>query len=163
MKAGPNSISGAGVTSLTGAVSDYAGQRYAYQGFQNNAVINGTNPNYNGSTSFIFAGDSGGPSLSGNTILGVHSSSTTGTLNGNLGNDPNSEVADSTDTWKDVSVADYLPWINTQLATLSVPEPSISSFAIFGGLAVLATRRYTQKARSTYRHAIAPKTPEFRL
>ena len=111
-------------------------------------MINGVSPNYNGSTSFIFAGDSGGPSLSGNTILGVHSSSTTGTLNGNLGNDPKSEVADSTDMWQDVSVADYLPWINMELATLSVPEPSPSSFAIFGGLAMLATRLYWRKTRS---------------
>jgi len=147
LKAGPNSINGAGVTAINGAVSDYAGQRYAYQGFQNNLAINGTSPNYNGSTSFIFAGDSGGPSLSGNTILGVHSSSTTGTLNGNLGNDPNSEVADSTDMWQDVSVYDYLPWINMELATLSIPEPSISSFAIFGSLIVVTTRRYWRKAR----------------
>jgi hypothetical protein len=148
LKAGPNSINGAGVTAITGAVSDYAGQRYAYQGFQNNCVINGASPNYNGSTSFIFAGDSGGPSLSGNTILGVHSSSTTGTLTGNLGNDKNSEIADSTDMWQDVSVADYLPWIKTELTTLSVPEPSISSFAMLGGLIVLATRRYCRKACS---------------
>ena len=148
LHAGPNSINGAGVTTITGAVSDYAGQNYVYQGFQNNLMINGVSPNYNGSTSFIFAGDSGGPSLSGNTILGVHSSSTTGTLNGNLGNDPKSEVADSTDMWQDVSVADYLPWINMELATLSVPEPSPSSFAIFGGLAMLATRLYWRKTRS---------------
>lgn len=138
LKAGPNSINGNGVITITGAVSDYAGQRYVYQGFQNNCVINGVSPNYNGSTSFVFAGDSGGPSLSGNTILGVHSSSSTGTLNGNLGNDPNSEVADSTDNWSDVSVYDYLPWINMELATLSVPEPSVSSLAVLGGLIVAA-------------------------
>ena len=148
LKAGPNSINGAGVTTITGAVSDYAGQNYVYEGFQNGPAINGVSPNYNGSTSFIFAGDSGGPSLSGNTILGVHSSSTTGTLTGNLGNDKNSEVADATDRWQDVSVNDYLTWINMELATLSVPEPSISSLALFGGLIVVAARRYWRRARS---------------
>src|SRR5579859_6174325 len=44
LKAGPNSLNGAGVTAITGAVSDYAGQNYAYQGFQNSCVINGTSP-----------------------------------------------------------------------------------------------------------------------
>ena len=148
LKAGPNSINGAGVTAITGAVSKYAGQNYVYQGFQNSLAINGVSPNYNGSTSFIFSGDSGGPSLSGNTILGVHSSSTTGTITRGGVNDPNSEVADATDMWQDVSVADYLPWINMELATLSVPEPSIGSFALFGGLIIVATRRYWRKAYS---------------
>ena len=141
LKAGPNSVGGAGVTTLNGAVSDYAGQIYVYEGFQNNCVINGVSPNYNGSTSYIFSGDSGGPSLSGNTIFGVHSSSTAGTLNGNLGNDPNSQVADSTDQWQDVSVFNYLSWINTELATLSIPEPSTVSMVVLGGLAVMAIRR----------------------
>lgn len=145
LKAGPNTVSGAGVTTVTGAVSAYAGQNYVYQGFQNNCVINGTSPNYNGSTSFIFGGDSGGPSLVGNTILGVHSSSTRSTLTGNLGNDPNSQVADSTDTWQDVNVYDYLTWINTELATLSIPEPSTISIALLGALAVMGARRRRQK------------------
>jgi hypothetical protein len=115
-------------------------------------VINGTSPNYNGSTSFIFAGDSGGPSLSGNTIFGVHSSSTTGTLNGNLGNDKNSEVADSTDTWQDVSVNDYLPWINMELATLSVPEPSIGALVVLGGVIVVVARRRWHKVPASGNH-----------
>jgi hypothetical protein len=146
LKAGPNTVNGAGVTTVNGAVSDYAGQIYVYQGFQNSCLINGVNPNYNGSTSYIFSGDSGGPSLSGNTIFGVHSSSQASQLTG----DPNSQVAQPGYVWSDVSVADYLPWINTELATLSVPEPSISSFAIFGGLIVVATRRH-------WRNALSPK------
>jgi hypothetical protein len=145
LKAGPNSVNGAGVTTINGAVSDYAGQPYVYDGFQNNCVINGVNPNYNGSTSYIFSGDSGGPSLSGNTIFGVHSSSTAGTINGGLGNDPNSQVADSTDMWQDVSVYNYLPWINLQLATLSIPEPSTVLIAMIGGAFVIATRRRWHK------------------
>jgi hypothetical protein len=145
LKAGPNSVGGAGVTTINGAVSDYAGQLYVYEGFQNNCVINGVSPNYNGSTSYIFSGDSGGPSLSGNTIFGVHSSSTAGTLNGNLGNDPNSQVADSTDQWQDVSVFNYLTWINTELATLSIPEPSTVSMIVIGGFAVMAARKRWHK------------------
>ena len=140
LKAGPNSVSGAGVTTINGAVSAYAGQLYVYDGIQNNCVINGASPNYNGSTSYIFSGDSGGPSLSGNTIFGVHSSSTAGTLNGNLGNDPNSLVADSADNWQDVSVYNYLSWINTELATLSIPEPSTVFLAMIGGSVVIAAR-----------------------
>ena len=126
LKAGPNTVSAAGVTNVTGAVSDYAGQNYVYQGFQNGALINGANPNYNNSTSYIFSGDSGGPSLAGNTIFGVHSSSVTGTISG----DANSEFAyslttDATYLWQDVNVFDYLPWINDQLANLSpIPEPA---------------------------------------
>jgi hypothetical protein len=145
LRAGPNTVGGAGVTTITGAASAYAGQNYVYQGFQNNCVINGASPNYNGSTSFIFGGDSGGPSLSGNTIFGVHSSSTRSTLTGNLGNDPNSQVADSTDTWQDVNVYDYLPWINMELATLSIPEPSTISLALLGVLAVMGVSRRRQK------------------
>jgi len=152
LKAGPNTVSGAGVTTITGAVSAYAGQNYVYQGFQNNCVINGTSPNYNGSTSFIFGGDSGGPSLSGNTIFGVHSSSTRSTLTGNLGNDPNSQVADSTDTWQDVNVYNYLPWINMELATLSIPEPSIGSLVVAGGVMMIVVRRHLRKARTAGNH-----------
>jgi hypothetical protein len=141
LKAGPNSLSAAGVTAITGAVSAYAGINYAYQGFQNGAQINGANPNYNGSTSYIFSGDSGGPSLSGNTILGVHSSSVTGTVAG----DPNSEFAynlgaNANYQWQDVSVFDNLTWINEELATLSVPEPSVACLAALGLLAVARQR-----------------------
>jgi len=142
LKAGPNSLNGAGVTAITGAVSDYAGQNYAYQGFQNSCVINGTSPNYNGSTSYIFSGDSGGPSLSGNTILGVHSSSQASQLTG----DPNSQVAQPGYLWSDVSVYDYLPWINTELATLSIPEPSLGALVALGGVVVVIARRRWHKA-----------------
>ena len=143
LKAGPNSVNGAGVTTITGAQSEYAGLDYVYQGFQNNCVINGTSPNYNNSTSFIFPGDSGGPSLSGNTILGVHSSSSSaGFYVFNGVTDTNSMVAGSAQSWQDVNVYDYISWINSELTTLSIPEPSASSLAVVGGLAVIIARRY---------------------
>lgn len=141
--AGPNTTGGGGVQALVGAVSDYAGQNYQYQGFSNGAVIAGANPNYNGSTSYIFSGDSGGPSLVGNTIVGVHSSSVTTHYTGQ----PTSEFAYSSTfnnsyIWKDVSVFDYLPWINDQLVNLSpVPEPGTWVLLITGSLALLILRR----------------------
>jgi hypothetical protein len=132
------------VIAITGAVSDYAGIRYAYQGFQNGARINGAFPNFNGSTSYIFAGDSGGPSLSGNTILGVHSSSVTD----EFVNDANSEIAYDNGAapgylWSDVSVFDNLAWINGELATISIPEPSIAGLLTLGLLGII--RRRTSK------------------
>jgi hypothetical protein len=128
-----------------GALSDFGTVHYQYAGFSNGALINGNAGNgWAGSTSYIFSGDSGGPSLSGNTILGVHSSSVTSTWT----NDANSEVArPSTDDpayiWKDVSVFDNLAWINNELATLSpVPEPSTwVLLAIAGALFCLKRRR----------------------
>ncbi len=146
LAAGPNTVGAGGVTTITGAVSDFAGQNYVYEGFQNGALINGVSPNYNGSTSYIFSGDSGGPSLNGNVIVGVHSSSVTGTISG----DPNSEFAYANvfgagqgHQWQDVNVNDYLPWIKLQLDTLSpVPEPTTLALALFGlvGLLVCARR-----------------------
>jgi hypothetical protein len=146
LKAGPNTINAAGVIPITGAVSDYAGIRYSYQGFQNGARINGASPNFNGSTSYIFAGDSGGPSLSGNTILGVHSSSVTD----EFVNDPNSEIAYDNGAapgylWSDVSVFDNLAWINSELAIISIPEPSIAGLLTLGLLGII--RRRTSKGR----------------
>ncbi len=143
LAAGPNTLSAAGVTNLVGAVSDYAGQNYQYDGFSNGALINGAAPNYNGSTSYIFSGDSGGPSLMGNTIVGVHSSSVTGKLTG----DNNSEIAFGTATdpayiWKDLSVFAYSDWINDQLINLSpVPEPSSWIILISGTMMALAWAR----------------------
>lgn len=140
LKAGPNSVGPGGVTALIGAVSDYAGQNYAYQGFTNGAVINGVANNYNGSTSYIFSGDSGGPSLSGNTILGVHSSSVTSALQ----NDANAEFAYSNNAgyfWKDVSVFDSVDWINEQLEILCIPEPSTWVLLVVGSGVVLVYRR----------------------
>jgi hypothetical protein len=155
LKAGPNSINAAGVTAITGALSDYPGGvdamgnpvagnfAYQYDGFQNGCLINGANPNYNGSTSYIFSGDSGGPSLTGNTILGVHSSSVTGTLVG----DANSQFAYPTTVnanylWQDVSVGDNLPWINQELATLSpVPEPTSAAILLMGSVGLMARKR----------------------
>jgi len=143
LKAGPNTVGAGGVTALVGAVSDFAGQNYAYDGFTNGALINGASPNYNGSTTYIFSGDSGGPSLSGGTIVGVHSSSVTGTL----ANDANSEFAyDNTAAanylWKDVSVFSSLDWINSQLETLCpVPEPGTFVLFVIGGMALVLWRR----------------------
>jgi hypothetical protein len=143
LAAGPNTTGAGGVVAITGAVSDYAGQNYQYQGFTNGALINGVNPNYNGSTSYIFSGDSGGPSLVGNTIVGVHSSSVTGVLAG----DANSEFAYNNVfrpnyRWQDVNVADYLPWINDQLINLSpVPEPATWVLMVFGSVAIVVWRR----------------------
>jgi hypothetical protein len=146
LAAGPNTLNGSGVTAITGAVSE-AGPNYMYQGFQNGALINGTSPNYNGSTSYIFSGDSGGPSLSGNTIFGVHSSSVTGTLAG----DPNSEFAYSNNasyTWSDVDVYSYLPWIDGELTTLSpVPEPATGTI-LLAGILGLGSRRFTRRRQS---------------
>jgi hypothetical protein len=150
LKAGPNTVNAAGVTTITGAVSDYAGQNYVYQGFQNGALINGVSPNYNNSTSYIFSGDSGGPSLNSlnTTILGVHSSSVTGTLS----NDPNSEFAYNNVfapnyLWQDVSVGSYLPWITEELATLSpVPEPAVGSILLVGLIGYLGTARRRARA-----------------
>jgi hypothetical protein len=141
LKAGPNAVGAGGVTNLTGAVSDYAGQNYAYAGFQNGTVINGVSPNYNNSTSYIFSGDSGGPSLSGNTILGVHSSSVTGALQ----NDANAEFARSANAgyyWSDVSVFDALGWINQEMEILCVPEPGSLLLMLAGSLALLVVRRH---------------------
>lgn len=148
--AGPNSLSAAGVTNLTGATSSYGTQKYIYMGFSNGAVINGSAGNsYAGSTSYILSGDSGGPSLSTNglTILGVHSSSVTADLNGDapLLNDANAQIAVTNNTsffWKDVSVADNITWINNELATLSpVPEPAESGLMVVGVIGFLATAR----------------------
>jgi hypothetical protein len=144
LKAGPNTVNNAGVTNIVGAVSDYAGQNYVYDGFQNGALINGVSPNYNNSTSYIFSGDSGGPSLAGNMIVGVHSSSVTGTISG----DPNSEfaytnTANANHLWQDVSVFSSLNWINTTLTEICpVPEPtSWALFAVGGVLLILWRRR----------------------
>jgi hypothetical protein len=158
LKAGPNTINANGVQSLTGALSDYpfgvsggvpdpGNVRYGYEGFSNGALINGAAAGYNMSTTYIFSGDSGGPSLSGNTILGVHSSSVTGTLT----NDADAQVADTTTTdpnyiWKDVSVFDNLDWVNNELANLSpTPEPSSIALFAFGG--ALAALRLVRRAR----------------
>jgi hypothetical protein len=141
LKAGPNTVNANGVTNITGAVSDFAGQNYVYDGFQNGCLINGVSPNYNGSTSYIFSGDSGGPSLSGNTIFGVHSSSVTGTISG----DPASEFAYSANAnylWQDVSVFSSLGWVNTTLAEICpVPEPSTWILLAFGSVVLILWRR----------------------
>jgi len=140
LKAGPNTVGAGGVTAIVGAVSDYAGQNYAYQGFSNGALINGVAANYNGSTSYIFSGDSGGPSLTGNTILGVHSSSVTSALQ----NDANAEFAYSNNagyTWQDVSVFDSIGWINEQMELLCIPEPSTFVLLVFGSVLLLVFRR----------------------
>ncbi|MEX0978074.1 MAG: hypothetical protein WDZ48_04445 [Pirellulales bacterium] len=139
LKAGPNTVGAGGVANLVGAVSDYAGQNYQYDGFTNGALINGASPNYNGSTSYIFSGDSGGPSLSGNTILGVHSSSVTGVIAG----DANSEFAygnNAAYTWKDVDVFSSIAWINSTLDVLCVPEPASIVLIACGGLLLLILR-----------------------
>jgi hypothetical protein len=136
--AGPNTINGNGVTFiLNGAQSAWGGKDYSYFGFQNGCLINGAN-----STSYIFSGDSGGPSLSGNTILGVHSSSVTWVVAGY----PNSQFAYDNNAapnylWQDVSVFDNLTWINTEIAALTVPEPSSVCLVILGGSLVAACRR----------------------
>jgi hypothetical protein len=158
LKAGPNTVNANGVTNITGALSTYAGGvdmngnpvatnfHYVFSGFQNGALINGNaGNNYAGSTSYIFSGDSGGPSLSGNTILGVHSSSVTGSITGG-GNGNQFAYATTTDAnylWQDVSVFDNLAWINDELANLSpVPEPSTwALLAIAGVLCSLKRRR----------------------
>ncbi len=135
LKAGPNTVGAAGVTNLVGAVSDYAGQNYQYDGFSNGAIILPA-----GDTSYIFSGDSGGPSLAGNTILGVHSSSVTGVLSG----DPNSEFAYGNNAayiWKDVSVFNSLGWINDTLDVLCVPEPTTFVLFAFAGFALLLIGR----------------------
>lgn len=149
LKAGPNTIGAGGVTSITGATSAYAAQPYVYDGFQNGALINGVNPNYNGSTSYVFSGDSGGPSLSGTTLLGVHSSSVTGKIVG----DANSEFAYANNVnyqWQDVSVFDNLTWINATMATISppVPEPVGSGLLLIGVVGFLCKRRAGRAIRA---------------
>lgn len=139
LKAGPNTVGAGGVANIVGAVSDFAGQNYQYDGFTNGALINGASPNYNGSTSYIFSGDSGGPSLSGNTILGVHSSSVTGVIAG----DANSEFAYGNNagyTWQDVDVFSSIAWINNTLDVLCVPEPASIVLIACGGLLLLFLR-----------------------
>jgi hypothetical protein len=136
LKAGPNTAGPGGVFNMVGAVSDFAGQNYQYDGFTNGAVINGVAPNYNGSTSYIFSGDSGGPSLTGNTILGVHSSSVTGQIAG----DPNSEFAYSANAayfWRDVDVFSNIAWINQTIEVLCVPEPGSCVLFVCGGAVLL--------------------------
>jgi hypothetical protein len=151
LRSGSNTVGSAGVININGALSGYSNNtgfvQYSYRGFRNGALINGSSPNYNGSTSYIFSGDSGGPSLSGNTILGVHSSSVTGTLV----SDTNAQVALSGNTnyyWSDVSVYDNLTWIDTELATLSIPEPAPAALVtVSGALALFCQRRFQMLRR----------------
>jgi hypothetical protein len=156
LKAGPNSLNSSGVLAINGAVSGFSNNtgfvQYKYQGFQNGALINGTAPNYNGSTSYILGGDSGGPSFLTNTsvIVGVHSSS--GTI---TNSDPNSQIVLPGGTngfvWSDVSVYDNLPWINMELATLSIPEPSSVALVTVGSVAVLWQQYRLRKRRGSNR------------
>jgi hypothetical protein len=148
LKAGPNTVGAGGVGNIVGAVSDFGGQNYVYDGFSNGCLINGVSPNYNGSTTYIFSGDSGGPSLVGNTIVGVHSSSVTGEVAG----DPDSEfakAANATYTWQDVDVFSYIGWINQTEEMLCVPEPASVVLIVVGGLALVLVRfrRVTRRKR----------------
>ncbi len=144
LTAGPNSIGGAGVTTITGAASADTGHSYVYQGYQNEAQIGNSSPDFASSTSYIFPGDSGGPSLSGNTILGVHSSASFGSISG----DSSSffaYAASSNFQWQDVSVANNLPWINNELATLaSTPEPATAAL-IQVVFTIIASRRMRRR------------------
>jgi hypothetical protein len=159
--AGPNSLNSTGVTTVTGATSTYGSVKYVYAGFRNDAVINGTanataSGSYVGSTSYIFSGDSGGPSLStdGLTLLGVHSSSITGQV---AGDTASSLVLGSNTSyyWTDVSTYDNLTWINDELTNLSpVPEPAV------GGLFVAAMVGFLASARTRSRRRPAPAAIE---
>lgn len=117
---------------LTGGDKDYT--FFAFQGDWDRYNYA---PGLTGGESYIFSGDSGGPTFVDNDgtweLVGVHSASqrTLGAV----------EVArEGVDVWTDVDVATYRMEIERACAQL-VPEPSSMIALAAGGIALLARRR----------------------